>query len=295
MEQLTKFLPFALLLLIACSGNQEQKPEMIDEGSETANKEHISQVSTLFYNLPSPVEMANLTKGSGIVYSKELLNSTQNVDKYNTTSSLALNLGVYGADLSYSRIYDQIQESVNYLSVIRKITEVLKIPQEEGSMALNRLEQNLNNRDTLMKLIIDIYSDADFYLKENDRGATAVLIIVGGWIEAIYIATHIVNPEKPDKKLMDRIAEQKYSIESLIKLLEMYPENKEIKDKLMPSLNEIKQQFDQIEIINKSGAIKTDSIRKNTVIGNVSEIHVNIDNILGLKKSVSKLRNEIIK
>ena len=57
------------------------------------------------------------------------------------------------------------------------------------------------------------------YLKENYRGATAALIIMGGWLDELYISTHIIDEENPDESIVNHIAEQKHSLENLIELL----------------------------------------------------------------------------
>lgn len=284
------------LFISSCKqGADNQSKDEMDLNDSSVQEDHLSRVKKIFYNVPSPIEMANLTRNLGVVYTKELLNPASKVDNYNTTASLALNLGVYGADLSYCRIYDQIQESVNYLAATKRITEALKIPQEEGSFALNRLEENINNRDTLLQIIADVYSSADIYLKENDRGSTSVLIILGGWIEALYIGTNMVDEKKPDEMLMKRIAEQKYSIENLIQLLELYPENKNLSEKMLPQLKNIQMAFNEIPVTQGESTVNTDKSTGVTTIGGSSEVKVNIDHIVKIKGLISTLRNEIVK
>lgn len=288
---------FLLPLAFYSCNNNSSNNELNDDSDSTGNvgfQDHAQKVKKIFYNIPSPIEMSSLMQRAGAEYDPSILNRIESFEKYNTNSKMALNLGVYGANLSYTRMFDQIQESVNYLSVIRKLSEGLGIPQQPGTFAVSRIEQNIENRDSLLYIITDIYASADIYLKESNRGSTAALIILGGWVEALYIATNIVNYEDPSKEIMERIAEQKYSLTNLIELLKVY-ENDEIIALYMPLLEKLNATFDKIEIITTKAEIITDSVKKVTSISNQNKINVAIENIKELKTIVTELRKELIK
>ena len=86
------------------------------------------KAQNIFYSIPSPIELAQLIQRAGAKYNKNLLNSIDNVGKYESNSSKALNLGVYGADLSYTSVFDNnTMESIVYLKCrqIEKHTNTL--------------------------------------------------------------------------------------------------------------------------------------------------------------------------
>ena len=289
---------FLLPLVFYSCNNSKNSSNDANVDSDSANnigfQDHAQKVKKIFYNIPSPIEMSSLMQRAGADYDPSILNRIESAERYNTNSKMALNLGVYGANLSYTRMSDQIQESVNYLSVIRKLSEGLGIPQQPGTFAVSRIEQNIENRDSLLYIITDIYASADIYLKESNRGSTAALIILGGWVEALYIATNIVDYNDPSKEIMERIAEQKYSLNNLIELLKVY-ENDEIIALYMPLLEKLNATFDKIEIITTKAEIITDSVKKVTSISNQNKINVAIENIKELKTIVTELRKELIK
>lgn len=285
-------------LFFSCNTSTNQKSDLDDVGEiDTAAfqyQEQAQNVKKIFYNVPSPIEMAAIMQRAGASYNFNLLNRIEYVDKYTTNSTMALNLGIYGADLSYTRMFDQIQESVNFLSVIRKLSDGLGIPQEPGRFAVSRIEKNIENRDSLLLIITDVYGAADIYLKENNRGSTAALIILGGWVEALYIATNIVDENVENKEVLDRIAEQKYSIQNLIDLLASY-EGDEIIALYLPTLNELNEIYNLVEIKASKTEIKTDSVHKVTSINNNSEIKIKMEEVLKIREKVSVLREKIIK
>ena len=272
--------------------NIEEKNE---EQTTTVDSNKLKNVKAIFYNFPSPIEMAQLLQNANAPYNSELMNSVTNVDNYSKTESLALNLGVYGADLSYNRLYDQIQHSINYLATIRKITEQLKIPQDEGTYTVSRIEENIEDKDTLFQIISDTYTHADIYLKENNRESTAILIIVGGWVEALYIATNILDKNNPNQEIMYCIAEQKFSLINLIKIIDKCENDTEIIGIIKTKLLKLKKVFDKIEIIYQKGTIKTDSINNKTFVNCITEIEVDYNTINDIRIIIEDLRNNIVR
>jgi len=283
----------ALLSLFSCNYPTIEEDNLEQGiGDNIEDTTHTKKVSKIFYNVPSPLEMANLIQKSGAEYIEDMLNSPDNQYKYLTTADAAINLGVYGADLSYTRMFDQIQKSISYLSSLKTLSDELGIPNDKGSIAVSRLEENMGNRDSILQIISDTYANADTYLKENDRGNTATLIILGGWVEGLYIATSLAENTK-NKLIIKRIAEQKYSLNNLIELLKFYKEDK-IVEYYIPKILGLKNVFDKIEITYSKAHIITDKEKKITIIDNKAEVKVNIQQIEEIHKIISKIRNEMI-
>jgi hypothetical protein len=258
------------------------------------NGEHSKKVKKIFYNVPSPIEMTSVLQKSGAQYKPEILNSYRVVDKYVNVTKQALNLGVYGSDLSYVRLFDQIQLSINYLSSIKKICDELNIPEEQGSFAISRMETNMDNRDSLLQIISETYASADLYLKENDRGNTATLIILGGWIEALYISTSIVDFDlEQNKDIINRIGEQKYSLENLVELIKSYPNDKELLEYL-PILEDLKTKFELVKIEYVKGEVVTEKNKKLTTINSKATVTMNKTSFEEIKSTIFTIRNKIV-
>ena len=83
------------------------------------------------------------------------------------------------------------------------------------------MEQNRNDRDSLLNIISETYWNVDAYLKENGRDNISALMIAGGWVEGLYIATQ-VSKTHDTPELRQRIAEQKLSLGELISLMNTY-------------------------------------------------------------------------
>ena len=281
----------------SCNSNTDYSSNQLDNDSISKRdslSEHTKKVKKIFYNVPSPLEMTAVIQKSGAQYKPEILNSFKVADKYVNIPQQALNLGAYGSDLSYVRLFDQIQLSINYLSAVKKLCDELNIPEEQGSFAISRMEKNMDNKDSLLQIITDTYSSADSYLKDNDRGNTATLIILGGWVEALYIATNIIVYDNPkNKDVVDRIAEQKYSLSNLIELVKCYPDDNELRT-YMPSLLDLKKVFDQVKIEYIKGDVVTEKEKKLTTIHSKAIVSIDKNAFEEIKKTIVEIRKKVI-
>ena len=99
-------------------------------------------------------------------------------------------------------IFNQNQESILYLSCTKKLADKLGLSKAFNDEVIERMEMNVDNRDSLLTIISDTYYNLDSYLKENDRDHISAMIIAAGWIEGLYLGTQIANSsESPSPKV----------------------------------------------------------------------------------------------
>lgn len=287
------FFSIIIFLAAACNKSPEKKVEASKADQATTNSQDKKLVEQIFYNVPSPLEMAQMTRDAGMQFNSELTNPTENKQYYIDQTTQALNLGVYGADLSYARIFDQVQEAVNFLAVIRELTESLQIPQDKETFALDKLEKHINNRDTLLHIITEIYSDMDIYLKENNRSIVAAMIITGGWIEGNYLALQSMNKEKPNEKVLRRVAEQKLSLASLIELIKPHVRKNHKSGDILADLEELYAIYEDVTIETKTSGIETDSSKGKTTIKGNTRVEIDEETLQSIQSFINDLRKDI--
>ena len=294
------FIGFSSLLLLAlgwtgCGNSGKQDADNItgDEKPSTPSTVKDTLAQTIFYSVPSPIETASLIQKTGVPYNKDYLNDIQNVSKYTTTGSEALNLGVYGSDLSFTSIYDQTQESMLYLKCANNLANRLGISNAFGEETANRLDANKNNRDSLLSIISESFWTADSYLKDNERPGTSSLIIAGGWIEAVYIATKLEASSK-NAEITTRIAEQKFTLENLVKMLKRYDFDATISD-VYKDLMDLKTVFDQISLVKSPSVSSTDAKTGITTIGSKSKLNITPEQLKTITEKIEVLRVKITK
>ncbi|GIV27979.1 MAG: hypothetical protein KatS3mg027_1793 [Bacteroidia bacterium] len=294
-SNLIKFvLPLILgLTILACNGDDSE-----NESGTSANTvvDSLKAVSAekIFYSIPSPIEMASILKASGSVYDNTLPNPVDRKDKYSTVRSRALNLGVYGADLSYAVVYDNTQESMLYLACAKKLADGLGITSAFSEEKIAKMEANMSNRDSMLALISDSYWETDAYLQENERGNVSAYIITGGWIEGIYLGCKIERKLKTsdkNKEIAKRIAEQKVSLDNLIALLESYASPDSFGD-LIDDLKALQAIYATIKE-TESETTATANADGTTTIGGGSEFEINEEQLSAIDKKVTEIRNKI--
>lgn len=206
---------------------------------------NIFHFNNIMFSLPSPYQISLILHESGISYNKELLNPSSKASDYVTNFNRAINFGVYGVDLGYINIYQQTQDAASYFAVLKILSLDLGIYKVLNQNIVDRVEANLNNRDSLMVIVSQTYRDIDKYLKTNKREETGALILAGGWIESVYVLTQEMK-NNPHPDLMQRIAEQKRPLENLIKLLIPYSQESESYKYLVENLIQLAYTFDEI-------------------------------------------------
>jgi Asp-tRNA(Asn)/Glu-tRNA(Gln) amidotransferase C subunit len=258
--------------------------------------EGFNKSKLVFYSLPSPLETAMLIKKTGVSYNPDILNPVENVSKYTTNRQMALNLGVYSADLSYTSLFDQTQSSIKYMSNAKKLADGLGIMEAIDENAVKRLEENMNNKEVVMDIISESFMNSNTYLNENDRPAMAVMVLVGGWVEGLYLATTLTNGSiDNNQRLIEKIIYQKLSLYTVLNLLETYKDENTDIDALYVKLNELKVIFDQIKIVNTSNVeAETNTEQHLTTIRADSETFMSKEVFESLCQKVKELRAEFI-
>ncbi len=230
----------ASVFLSACGGTQPpQEPLVVDQQDTTVKEIRAKKTKNIFFNIPSPMETAGLLKKAGAQYNAKILNDVKNVDRYTSSSQQALNLGIFGADLSYASVFNQTQESMFYTAATRKLADKLDITAAFNDRTIERMEKNMNDRDSLLTIISETYWTMDAYLKENDRDHLSALMIAGGWVEGLYIATQVAQAND-SPELRQRIAEQKLSLGDLAALIGTYDH---------PLVNDVRTDLKELEAI----------------------------------------------
>jgi hypothetical protein len=272
------FVLFSFLIFISCSSNSPKNTgkDADSISSEKKNADSITIVDgsiPIFYNMYLSVEMSTLFQSINAIYNSKILNSPDKAKMYDISSDKAINLGVYAVDLSYSKYFDQFEIAGKYLINMQKLSSELGIPSDKFYLSLKRIENNLANKDSLVKIANDIYKTTEDYLNKSERGSSAALIIAGGWTEAMYIATTMVKKNSADKELIERIAEQKHSINDLLTLLKKYEKDKVVKDYII-KFTDIKESLGLLDPKGKSEVlyaslsdltVKISSLRKEMI------------------------------
>lgn len=288
----------SVALLVSCQskkGGQSEEfaiPDSIEVSEDMAISEEA--LEEIVQNVSSPIEMAALINELGVPFSTRYLATTEYVDKYNTNADMAYMLGVFGADLGYLNIYDKSTQIVDFLTAINKLADGIKVGQFFDFNTLKRLATSRDNIDSLMFISVNSFNQMDSYLRENQRGHLSALMIAGTWVEGMYLVTQVAL-EKPDQALANRIGEQKVNLNNIFLILNNYKSNPQVAG-LMETLEEIKTEFDKVEITYTMGEPETVELNGMIMIVQNEKSVVNMTDSQ-LKKIISKtekIRNKLM-
>ncbi len=197
---------------------EEVKVEVAQEMTEA----DLAEADAMIKNMPSPIEMAILVKHAGGEYNSGLLNDVKRIDQYVTNGKKTINMGVYSADVGYTSLYKQTQETVFFLNNVRKLSDDIGLSDAFDQSMFERVESNIENRDSLLHILSGAYDLANEYLKDNNRMNTSVLMIAGGWIESMYLAANLgADGDRPQDIISLRLLEQEVVLGKIVTTMKM--------------------------------------------------------------------------
>ncbi len=252
--------------------------------------ETFNQVS---YQVPTPNELFSIIKDVNISFDAGVLNNPSNLEKYTTKKTQALNFGVYSADLAFAVSFGAGNESLKYFSVIKNIGDVLNVNNAFDQTVFDRIEKNIQEgqSDSLFKLSDETYYNAYSYLEQNKRGTTLALIVLGGWVESLYIMMNLGEFEEGNA-LSSSIADQKLTLENLFEFMSNYQEDVEVSE-MMESLIDLEVIFSnlgQTDFEEVSTSLEGDV----TMFEGGSDLILSEEKFNELKEAVNELRSSIV-
>jgi DNA-directed RNA polymerase subunit F len=284
---------------VACGGNEnktENKAPLETGASELTNKDEFFKdreqaLKQIFFSIPAPIEMADMIKDAGFSFDKNVLNPVEKVNKYINEENLAINLGIYAADLSYSTVFDQKQESVNYLSASKTLASALGIDGALDEQFMERVQRNQNNRDSLISYVTQSYQNVNAYLKEGKRTDVSALIIAGAWVETLYLSTQYAG-KKGEKAMRQRVAEQTYSLNQLVNYLNLFATSNRV-NQMKEDLIKLQMIYKDVIVIGGETSVEKDK-NGTTTIGSTDTITMSDATLAKIAAEVVVIRNKYI-
>lgn len=287
------FLAFTIAVsLFSSCGNKKEESDK-DDIVETADtvKTSVLNIGGELFSVPSPIQTALLIQKSGISYDKSTLHASNKVNTFTTDFSKSLNLGIYGADLGYVSLYNQTQDALGYLASVKQLADKLGISAAFDASTMERIKNNVTNKDSMMVLVGIAYRGSDAYLKNNQRTGISSLILTGGWIESMHFSVTAYKA-KPTDLVRFRIAEQKQALGSLIKILSVSTEAEVTT--LTAQLTELAKIYDGIQFKYNFIEPVTDTTKKITYINSTTDVIVSDEQIALITNKIQEIRNKII-
>ena len=288
------------LILVACGSEKKTDEqsflETIDAEKSEGSPGSEAAIAEILQQIPSPLEISVLLKESGKKYNAGYLNSPDNISKYNSNYKKALNLGIYGTNLGYTNIYEQNKDGVSYIGVIKKLADGLSIGQFFDIETIGRLATNSKNLDSLLLITTQNFNSINHYLQTQGRANLSVLLLTGGWLEAVHITCNVAASDPDNKELQEKIGEQKVILNNIISLLTFYKDTDQNMASLLTDMEELKKVFDKVNITYTYKESTFEIVDGVMVIKDNSSttIDITLENVNEIRTLLGSIRNKII-
>jgi uncharacterized membrane-anchored protein YhcB (DUF1043 family) len=224
--------------LVSCK-NQASKQQKKVEKEQVQDIQ--KQIETKVYPLPTSAEVIKMLTNLEVGYIIGISNPVENSKKYFSSQSRAINLGVFGADLSYATLYNQQQGVINYLDAIRSLANELNMSKIYNEDLYTKIKQNFDNKDELVKILTSAFNDTYAYLSDNDQQPLALLVVGGAWVEGMYLTTHVSEAAYQVAGISKVLLEQKSSFDTFLEITKPYLSDPSVGDfvKLMDPVKKV--------------------------------------------------------
>lgn len=246
--------------LVACGPSKEKSGNGSDEFSE-AEKSLKKQLNEVVYNLPSPTEVPYLLASTGAEFNASLINDKKFAEQYGAkTEKAAMNLGVYIADIGYLTSYEKTQEAIDYINTCKSLADNLGVMGSFDMEVMQKFETQVANKDSLASLLDQTLRTADKYLRDDSRNKLATLVVVGSFVEGLYISTGLVKTYPKDlapasrnlilTPLISIILKQKSSVGEILKMLKAGDQSEPVAS-LVADMTALQESYNNLNIEDK--------------------------------------------
>ena len=246
-----------------------------------------------FYLYPTPSEIFEVIDREKLLFNKHLLNPVSNEQNYILSKEKYLNLGIFIADLAYCTLFSRKSKSKEYYEAISNLCGCLLISSNLKGCLSQKIEENIENVDSVYKTINIYYNDIMQELTKNNSNSVMFIITTGAYIESFYIVLNLVNEYSENNVLLQKIAEEKYALHNLHRFSKRSESDTNITD-VIKYQEKIIKIFDSflVEKGTKRSFIITESGKIKFTGG--PKIIMNKKQFENLKETIGKIRNELI-
>ena len=254
-----------LIVFSGCNTSQKKQNSVITGTDDDNPLEDVAKELS-GYPIPTSYDITTHIYQAGAAYQVSLPNGPEKAGEYITQRDKVLNLGVYAADLCYATTYMMKQGTMNYLEASKILIEDLGISTTFNITYAERIERNIDDRDSLIAVVTESFDDTWNYLVENQQDVLARLVVCGSWIEGVYITTNVALKAIDNTAFLEALAKQKKSLNELVVLLEAVKDVPEVSD-LYKGLSDIQEFYvgvgesmtdEQLKILEeKIGALRS--------------------------------------
>ena len=203
------------------------------------------------YHLPSPLQVASIFKKSGLEYNSDATSDVSNASNHTEELKQMLNFGVYSADMAYCVLNEQANEGRKFLTAITDLAgEIGMEAVFENEDLMRRFDANLEDKDSIEILMIEIHERTEEYMEENDMQHTSAIHFAGAWTEGMYLGVYDFENNQNKDGVGAQLTEQMAILGNIIKGLKDPTNSGTELEWVISDLEHIQTTFDGFDSVN---------------------------------------------
>ncbi len=268
----TKILVAVMILTVAgaysCKNRGESKKQKEINMVELQALEQ--KIEENVYPLPTSAEVIKKLTDMDLGYIIGTTNPPASARNYVESYSRSVNLGVYGADLSYATLYNMQQDVIDFLTAIRTLALEQNLSRIYDESLYDRIKANFDNRDTLVNVLTGAFDRTYAYMVDAGQANLALLMVGGAWVEGMYLTLAVSESGAHVSGFESVLLDQKKSFELFEELAKPHAEDPLV-SRMLSTVQPIREIY---------GALGTS---------------MTFEDIEAMKKAVNTVRSELIK
>ncbi len=268
----TKVLVVMMLIAIASAYSCKNRGESKSKTEINAIEGQVleQKIEENVYPLPTSAEVIKKLSDLDLGYILGASNPPSSARNYVSSYSRAVNLGVFGADLSYSTLYNMQQDVIDYMQSMRTMANDLNLSKIYDESLYDEIKANFDNRDTLVTILTGAFDRTYSYMVDAGQANLALLMVGGAWIEGMHLTLSVSESGAHLTGFEQVLVDQKKSFEMYEEIAKPYAEDALVA-KFLAGLQPVRDEY----------ATLTTSLT--------------MQNIEDLKKAVGEVRTALIK
>jgi hypothetical protein len=288
------YIIFSVIILISldsCGSHNSSSQKGSEDIQDTATI--LIDYRNVVFCLPSPHRVTKYFLDNNLSFEEDLVLKATSNPGYQTNFLKALQIGIYGTNQGYQVLFSQDKDSMGLFLHVKELVNSLGLLEAINMESLKSIENREFESDTILHFIASSYKDLNSFAQTQNKQNLSALIITGGWIESFYLLTEmqILNE---NKNLTFLIAEHKFALDNLIKILSpFYSTNQQFKE-LTDKLVDLAYDLDAVEYQYKFEQAYTDEAKKITIVKSTSNLIFEKEHLESLNRSIKSIRNTIL-
>lgn len=292
----------SLMLAVACQSGQKKSTVLIEDLEETSSKSGFESFHQMINLYPSPAEMLSVFDMADMSFEGALVNPAERADQYLDSKTKTYALGVYITDLAYAALLGRHEETLDYLDVVKALSEQININEAVDESMIENARNNLDYLDSLYIISNEAFTNILSFCERNERSNTIVMLTAGAFIESLFLAVHMVDDYNTSDQLIQHLAEQKYTIANFMMFAKSLDSDDPGVVSILEDMEKIQNIYDGIAPGSGAVTIKTSTdpdkkpMKKLTIDGSGadSQPQISEEEFEALKAVILELRNNIV-